>query len=128
MVRIFIADDSEVLRSSIMDILTEIEGIVVIGEGGEAEQVIEAVDRLEPDILILDIRMAGGNGIQVLKAMKKKAKPPKIIMFTNYPYLQYRKKCIDEGADYFFYKATEFHEMIQAIKKLKHEFITPQKS
>jgi len=115
--RLFIADDSEVLRERLIEILSEIEGVEIVGEEGEVLRTIEAVERLKPDLVVLDIRMAGGNGILALETIKKREKPPIVIMFTNFPYLQYRKRCMDAGADFFFYKSTEFVKLIDVITK-----------
>ena len=116
--RLFIADDSEILRESLVDILSEIEGIEIVGQEGDAIRVLAAIERLNPDLVILDIQMPGGNGISILETLKKMENPPKIIMFTNYPYLQYRRRCLEAGADFFFYKATEFEKLVDVIRKL----------
>ena len=115
--RLFIADDSEILRERLADILSEIEGVEIIGQGEDTIGVIKAVKRLHPDLVILDIRMPGGNGILVLETLKKMENPPLVIMFTNYPNLQYRMRCLGAGADFFFYKATEFEKLIDAVRK-----------
>ena len=116
--RLFIADDSEVLRERLVDILSEIEGVKIVGQEGDAIKVIAAIERLNPDLVILDIQMPGGNGISILETLKKMENPPKVIMFTNYPYLQYRRRCLKAGADFFFYKATEFEKLVDIIRKL----------
>lgn len=116
--RLLIADDSEILRSRLIDLLSEVEGVKVVGEVSESHETIQAVQQLEPDIVILDIRIPGGDGILALEEIKKKPKPPIVIMFTNFPYLQYRKKCLDAGADFFFYKSTEFEALLVLLKKL----------
>ena len=116
--RLFIADDSEILRERLVESISEIERVEIVGEEEGSTKAIEAVERLNPDLVIMDIKMPGGNGISALEALKKKKTPPIIIMFTNYPYLQYRKKCMDMGADYFFYKVTEFEKLISVIKKI----------
>jgi DNA-binding NarL/FixJ family response regulator len=116
--QIFIADDSEILRERLVEVLSEIDSVHIIGQGGEPIEVIQAVERLKPDLVILDIRMPGGNGIHVLETLKKTKNPPIIIMFTNFPYLQYRKRCLDAGADYFFYKGTEFEKLIETVREL----------
>ncbi len=118
MKRILIADDSEVLRSRLVEILSEIEGVEIIGEAVTANETIKAVKNLKPDVVILDIRMPGGNGIEALEAVKMEEKSPLVIMFTNYPYLQYRKRCLDAGADYFFFKSTEFEKLIELLKEI----------
>lgn len=116
--KLFIADDSKVLRDRLFELISEIEGIKIVGEAENAGAAIAAIEQLTPDVVILDIRMPGGDGIVALQALKKWDKPPKVIIFTNYPYLQYRKKCLDAGADFFFYKATEFEILIDLLRHL----------
>jgi len=115
--RVFTADDSDILRASLVAILSEIEEIEVVGQAKHAAEALESIKKLTPDVVILDIHM-NGNGFHVLETMKKENIVAKIIIFTNYPYLQYRKKCLDTGADYFFYKAIEFEKLIFTLKKL----------
>lgn len=116
-IRLFVADDSEILREHLVGILSDIEGIRIVGQEGDVNKIIEAVELLNPDFVILDIKMKEGNGIAVLESLKMRENPPSVIMFTNYPYLQYRKKCMDVGADYFFYKSTEFEKLIDVIRE-----------
>ena len=117
--RLFIADDSEILRSRLIDMLAEIEGINIVGEAKDSKEIAERIEALNPDVVILDIRMPGGDGILALETIRKsRRKQPKVIVFTNYPYLQYRKRCMDAGADFFFYKALEFEKLVQLIRDL----------
>lgn len=116
--KLFIADDSEVLRDRLSNLISEIEGIIIVGEAEDSVKALEAVEKLKPDVLILDIRMPGGDGLGALEALKKRKDAPKIIVFTSYPYLQYRKRCLDAGAEFFFYKATEFGILIDLLKHL----------
>jgi DNA-binding NarL/FixJ family response regulator len=116
--RIFIADDSDILRTRLKEILSEFEEIEVVGQARLASEALESIRRLVPDVVILDIRFPNGSGIDVLESVKKENIPTKVIIFTNFPYLQYRKKCFDAGADFFFYKAIEFEKLITTLEKL----------
>lgn len=116
--RLIICDDSEILRVRMREALSEIEGVVVVGQGGESTEIIEVVKRLKPDLVTLDIQMPEGNGIKTLEIIKKMQNPPIVIIFTNYPYLQYRKRCLDAGADFFFYKSLEFDKLIDTVRNL----------
>ena len=69
--------------------------------------------------MILDIRMPGGSGIDVLREIKKGNQPPLVMVLTNYPYPQYHRKYIDAGADFFFDKSTEFEKVTEVLKQLK---------
>jgi len=118
--RLFIADDSEILRVRLIDMLSEIEGIEIVGQAQESLEAIESIQELNPHVVILDIRMPRINGIKVLEAIKKDDESPTVIIFTNYPYPQYRKRCMDSGADFFFDKSTEFEKLIDTVKYLVH--------
>lgn len=88
----FIADDSEEVRNRLNEMLSEIPGVEIIGEAGEGGEAIRDIRERKPDVVIQDIRMPGGSGIDVLQAIKRGDPAPTVIMLTNYPYPQYRKK------------------------------------
>ncbi|MCB0173977.1 MAG: response regulator transcription factor, partial [Anaerolineae bacterium] len=91
---------------------------------GQAETVAEAVtaiQKLHPDVVILDIRMPGGSGIDVLKRVKQGEVTPMVIILTNYPYPGYRQKCLQAGADFFLDKSTEFDQIPKLFEQLKRD-------
>jgi len=115
---IFIADDSDLMRERLAAMLTEIEGAKVIGQAGNAADAIEGIRSLRPDLVILDIQMPGGSGIDVLKTIKQCAHPPVVMMFTNHAHAQYRKKCVECGADFFLDKSREFESLASICESL----------
>jgi len=116
--KIFIVDDSCVVHERLTAMLSNIEEIETIGQAKDAGEAISFFKELKPDAVILDIQMPGGSGIEVLKHIKKVQPATVVIMLTNYPYLQYRQKCMDEGADFFFDKTIEFENAIEVCKRL----------
>lgn len=116
--RVLIADDSEILRRHLRNVLTEIPGITAITEATTTDEALAAFRHHQPDLVILDIRMPGEGGIAVLKAIHEQNPAIPVIIFTDYPYPQYRKKCLEEGTSYFFEKSTELEMMIELIRKL----------
>jgi len=116
--RLFIADDSEILRSRLVEMLSEFKDIEIVGQAEYAQEAVESIRELIPDVVILDLRLPDGNGINVLKKIKKGNSSIKVIIFTNYPYFQYRKRCMEAGAEFFFYKATEFEKLVEVLKQL----------
>lgn len=90
--------------------------IEVIGEADNVQQAIEHIRQQGPDVVILDIRMPGGNGIDVLREIEKNDQAPVVIMLTNYPYPQYKRKCMDAGADFFFDKSREFEKVVEVLR------------
>ncbi|MBW1752178.1 MAG: response regulator transcription factor [Deltaproteobacteria bacterium] len=116
--RVFIADDSMLIMERLKDMLAELPEIEIIGEARDGIGAIKAVRKLNPDVVILDIKMPGVDGIDVLKDIKNNNQNITVIMLTNYPYPQYRRKCMELGADYFFKKSTEFENVMDALKQL----------
>jgi DNA-binding NarL/FixJ family response regulator len=118
--KVFIADDSAVFRERMIEILSELPEIEIIGQAQDGIEATNLIEKLTPDVVILDIRMPRGNGMDVLQNIKKNNPALIVIMLTNYPYPQYRKKCMNAGADYFFDKSAEFEKVTEVLKKLIH--------
>lgn len=117
--KVFIADDSTVLRERLVEMLSELPGIEIVGYAQDVPEALTSIKKLNPDVVILDIRMPGGSGIDVLQEIKKDKQAPLVIVLTNYPYPQYRKKCLGLGADYFFDKSTEFEKITEVVKQMR---------
>lgn len=119
MLRVFIADDSRLVRERLGELIGDLEAVEVIGQANDAPAALDAVHQLRPDVLILDIRMPGGSGVKALEVIKGHVSAPVVIMLTAFPYPQYRKRCLDAGADYFFDKTTEFDRVAEVLAQLK---------
>jgi DNA-binding NarL/FixJ family response regulator len=121
--KILIVDDSELLRDRLRDSLMAVKDVEIVGEATNGIEAMEIIKDKNPDFIILDIRMPEMNGITVLEKMKEQGSKSKICIFTNYPYSQYKQKCIEEGADYFFDKNQDFKEIINLIAELSDKQI-----
>ena len=117
-IRVFIADDSAMVRDRLTVLLRDVPMVEVIGQATDAAEAIQAIQQLKPDVVILDIRMPAGSGIGVLRSLQRQPEKPKFIMLTNYPILQYRKTCLEAGASYFFDKSSEFQKIPEALAQL----------
>lgn len=117
--RVFIADDSPLVLERLTRMLSELPGTVeLIGQASDAREAAEAIRRLKPDVVILDIRMPGGSGIDVLRQIKRERAAPVVVMLTNYSYHQYRDTCMAIGADFFLDKSTEFEKIPEVLQRL----------
>lgn len=121
--RLLIADDSEILRSRLIEMLNHIPGIEIVGEVENGVDAVVFADRLKPDVIILDIRMPDADGILALESIRRSNSISKIIILTNYPYPQYKQKCLEAGADYFFSKSEEIDKMLGTLQDIKQEFL-----
>jgi DNA-binding NarL/FixJ family response regulator len=111
---VLIADDSDALVRRLVGMLADVDGLEVIGRAGTVPEVSRAVRTLKPDVVILDLQMPGGSGIDVLEGLKQDgATPvvPVVIVLTNHAGPQYRKKCLQSGARFFMDKSTEFEQI-----------------
>jgi DNA-binding NarL/FixJ family response regulator len=123
--KVFIADDSHRLRLQIIKLLSEMDGIKIIGQAESASEAFHGICELQPDVVTLDIQMVSGNGIDVLKKIKRADRSPVVIMLTNRTSLPYRKRCMEAGADFFLDKSTEFNNVIAIMQKLLERFDSP---
>ena len=121
MLTVYIVDDSDLMRERLVELASDITGIEVTGQSGNPVDALNSIKNEHPDIVILDIRLPGRSGIDVLKDIKRDSPAPIVIMITNYPYPQYRKGCLDAGADYFFSKINEFETIRETLNRIGRE-------
>ena len=119
---VVIADDSLLVRERLVTMLGELAGVEVVDqvENG-AEVILRAIEKFQPDVVILDIHMPEGNGLEVLRTIKQDGVGPVVIILTNYPYPGYRQKCLQAGADFFLDKSAEFDQIPVVLKRLKQD-------
>lgn len=116
--KVLVVDDSDVMRERLVREISKQKNITVVGEAIIPEGAIELYTTEKPDVVLLDIRLRIGNGLDVLKAIKKNKNSAKVIIFTGYPYPHYEERFLKEGADYFFNKKDEFEKMLDVLKSL----------
>jgi Response regulator containing a CheY-like receiver domain and an HTH DNA-binding domain len=117
-IKIFIADDSFNVRKGLIAMLSRVEGIQITGQAQNVHEAIGSIQALKPDVVILDIKMPGGSGVDVLKYIKKEQPSTVVIILTNCPYPQYRQECMDKGANFFFDKSIELAKVIDVCRGL----------
>jgi len=120
-VNVFIVDDSAAIRDALVSMLTGLKQIRVVGSTGDATTAPDRIREMRPDVAILDIRMPGMSGIEILRRLKREPYPPVVIILTNYPYPQYRERCQKAGADYFLDKSTEFDRLVRTLRGLAEQ-------
>lgn len=119
---VLIADDSAITRRNLREMLAEYPAV---GEIGETENFIQSRDYIRgvrPHLVIADIRMPGGSGIEVVREANFLDKPPIMIVLTNYPYEQFHKESLLAGADFFFDKTKDLGELRKILSLLTQIF------
>ena len=120
--KILIADNSIELRERLVEMLSELIGVEIVGQAKNAVETLDSISSLQPDTVLLDIKMPGGSGIEALKKIKADYPSIRVIMFTNYPTAQHCKRCLDLGADFFLDKSTEFEKIPKILRQLARKF------
>ena len=117
MKRVYIVDDSVNLRKRLYELLSDIDNVQVVGQAGNADEALNDIRVIKPDTVLLDIRLPGKSGIQLLGEIKALQPELTVIIMTNYDYPQYHQQSILAGADYFFNKTREFEDIIEVLKR-----------
>ena len=115
MKQVLIVDDSEQIRERLAALLAESSQIRLVGQAGDGQAALKAIEHHRPDTVILDIRLPGSSGIEVLKRIKARYPRIQVIMLTNYDHAMYRQQCRQLGADHFLNKTREFEKIVTAI-------------
>lgn len=113
------------LREQVVGLLSAIVGIEIVGQSQYALEAFHAICELSPDVVILDIHLLGGSGIDVLRRIKRLDAAPIVIMLTNSPTPPYRRKCMQAGADFFLDKSSEFENVRAIIQSLSDRLKKP---
>lgn len=115
---ILIVDDSAVVRHMLREMLANVEGAEVFGEFASPAPAIESIRTNPPDVVLLDIQLIDGSGLEVLRAVSSHHTSVKVIVFTNYAEDVYRKRCLEAGAYAFFDKKCDLYALRQTLHDL----------
>jgi DNA-binding NarL/FixJ family response regulator len=117
-VTVLIADDSQVVVERLRAMLSELREIELAGQARTVPEALHAVRSLRPDVVILDLQMPGGRGMDVLKTVQREQPGSAVIVLTNQSHSQYRKKCLENGARSFLDKSTDFQEVAVVLREM----------
>ena len=117
-IKIMIADDHVLCREGIKKLLECDNTIEVISEVSNGEECLLELSKLSPDILLLDIAMPKVDGMEVLKEIKKKRYPVKVLIVTAHNEIEYLIKAYDLGTDGYIVKDSDSKELKRAIINL----------
>ena len=119
--RVFLVEDSPLLRTRVEAMLASIPGAQVIGHAEDAESAIRGILAAQPDAVVLDIQLAtgkggkAGNGLDVLRALHAAAPQIRVYVLTNFALEAYRLAAERLGARGFFDKTNEFERLREAL-------------
>ena len=109
--RLFLVEDSAAIRERLIALIGGCDGVSFVGAADSVAASIDAILRLAPDALVLDLQIIGGSGLEVLRAVRPALPDLHIVVLTNFATDQHRRACLAGGAEAFFDKSTEFAKL-----------------
>jgi len=116
-----IVEDSSNVRRTLGALISDIEGLALAGCADDVPKGRDALNKLQPEVVILDIHLPGGSGLDILKTLQtSETKPQKVIVFSSVD-SAYKRTCLDLGADFFFDKPLELGMLEELLRKVAIE-------
>lgn len=112
--RVFLADDSGLIRSRVAAMLGD-HDMAVVGEATTPQACIEGILASRPQVVVLDVQLEGGTGLQVLRAVRQAEPGIAFVVFSNNAGPAYRKRYLGEGATSFLDKSIDFERLPGAV-------------
>ncbi len=114
-IRVAIVDDHSVIRHGMQSLLTE-AGMSVVGEAADGDAAVKLAAEVTPDVMLLDIRMKGRDGLAALQDIKAASPCTQIIILTTYANPAYLTQAMQDGACGYLLKEADMDEIINAIQ------------
>lgn len=113
---VFIVEDSALVRARLVEWVGAMAGTDVIGEAGTPADAITGILRTRPDFVVLDFQLDSGTGADVLRAIRSELPATVFIVLTNHALPQFRRACMEAGADAFLDKSSEIARVREIIE------------
>ena len=117
--RVFVVEDSELIRKRIIENVGSMGSFEIVGFAESADEAVASIVKLRPDIVITDIQLKEGSGIEVVRRVRAHpyAPRPRIYVLTNYAFPEYKRQCSAAGADEFFDKSSEYDRFLSLMQQ-----------
>lgn len=126
-IKILIAEDHTIVRQGLARLLSDQPGLEVVGEAVNGQKAVAMTEKLQPDIIIMDIAMPGLNGIEASKKIRKRLPKTKILILSMYSHEHYIHEMMEVGVSGYLLKDSSGHDIIKAIEEaMKNKtFLSP---
>lgn len=120
MIRVLIVDDQPLARQGLLAVLSLADDVEIVGEAGNGMESIDMAVRLTPDVILMDIRMPGMNGIEATAEILKRVENTHILMLTTFDEDEYVMGALKAGASGYLLKDTRPQDLIASISLVHH--------
>ena len=114
--RVLLVDDHEVVRNGVAALLKATDDIVVAGEAGTVQGAVEEADRVRPDVVVMDVRLADGSGIEATREIRARRPQTQVLMLTSFADDEALFASIMAGASGYVLKQVRSGELLRAIR------------
>jgi two-component system response regulator DevR len=114
--RLLVVDDHDVVRQGLVALLGRRQGFEVVAEAGTAAEAVEQARRYEPDIVVMDVRLPDGSGIEACREIRAELPATRVIMFTSYPDEEAVLSAIVAGASGYLLKQVRARDLVTALE------------
>ena len=118
MIKIILADDHQVVRKGFKALLSVEPDLTIVGEAGDGFETIKLAEQLQPDVLVLDLMMAGINGLEVTRQLSKKNSKIGIVILSMHSNEAYVLEALRSGAKAYILKESSPEELVRAIREV----------
>ena len=116
-IRVLVADDQELVRTGLRTILQAQPDIEVVGEAGDGEEAVEAARRLQPDVVLMDVRMPAMDGLEATRRIvAASTAPPRVLVVTTFDVDEYVYEALRAGASGFLLKGAPTEQVVEAVR------------
>ena len=114
--RLLVVDDHEVVRQGLVSLLDRREGFQVVAEAGTVAEAIEAARRFQPDIVVMDVRLPDGSGVEACREIRSELPTTRVVMLTSYPDEEAVLSAIVAGASGYLLKQIRARDLMTALE------------
>lgn len=119
MLKVLIVDDEHIVREGLKSIISwKDHGFEICGEGIDGKDAVNKINELDPDLVLIDIKMPGMYGLDVIKQVREAGYKGRFVILTGYSDFDYAKSAIRLGVDSYLLKPIDEDELIEAVKKV----------
>jgi DNA-binding NarL/FixJ family response regulator len=116
-IRLLIADDHEVVRAGLKSLLADVREIQVVAEAADGEEAVRLAHRHRPHVVLLDVRMVGGDGLAALGRLRQELPAIPVVMFSSYDNPTYMARAVALGAAGYLVKSASRDDILAAVRQ-----------
>lgn len=117
-IRVLLAEDHTIVREGLKALLAATDDLQVVGEVGNGREAVEAVGRLSPDVIVMDLNMPELNGVDATRKIREQPEAPKVLILSMYDGEEYVRPAIRAGASGYLLKGSGLSDLVKAIREV----------